>query len=421
MSSNDILSYFKEMPKTGVIYVLEQASEMGYDPHDPNWANLGQGAPDTEAFSGKKRKRSVTVNSFNSEYAPVAGRLDLRKKVAEYYNQVFRKGKSSKYTYKNVCIAGGGRVALSRLVASLGNINLGHFIPDYTAYEELLSIFQNFVPIPITLDKESQYKLSIDALKNEIVNKGLSAFLISNPSNPTGQVLLDDELKAYVDLARNLRCLSIYDEFYSHYIYSDQSNAQPKLMSAASYIDDVNADPIVIINGLSKNWRSPGWRVGWLLGSEEIIERVSSAGSFLDGGAVHSLQEEAVNLLSIDLIKSEAKEIQSIFKQKRDYTVERLKSMGFVIDVEPEATFYIWCDLSQLPTKLRDSHVFFKECLKEKVITVPGVFFDVNPGKRRLKKHSKYNNYVRISFGPQLESLKTGLDNIEKVLKKFQN
>ena len=93
--------------------------------------------------------------------------------------------------------------------------------------------------------------------------------------------------------------------------------------------------------------------------------------------------------------------------------------MGFIIDVDPEATFYAWCDISKLPGILSQSDMFFKECLKEKVITVPGVFFDVNPGKRRLHVHSRYHTYVRISFGPSMETLKTGLDSIERVIKKF--
>ena len=63
---------------------------------------------------------------------------------------------------------------------------------------------------------------------------------------------------------------------------------------------------------------------------------------------------------------------------------------------------------------------FFKECLKEKVITVPGVFFDVNPGKRRLQQHSRYKHYVRLSFGPHMDTLKIGLDNLERTIKKFK-
>mgnify|MGYP001415923978 CR=1 FL=1 len=421
--------FLKPVPKTGVIYVLEKAVQLGYSPEDDTWANLGQGAPETGVLTvdgkvnDKDLDKKITITSISTEYGPVSGRQDLREKIADYYNDMFRQGKSSKYTYRNVCIAGGGRVALSRLVAALGNINLGHFIPDYTAYEELLGVFQNFIPIPISLKKESQYKIPLDRLKDEIVSKGLSALLISNPCNPTGQVLMDDELKQWVNLTNALGCLSIYDEFYSHYIYSDyisgQTKDKPRLISAAEFVDDVNKDPVVIINGMSKNWRSPGWRVGWLLASEDIIQRVSSVGSFLDGGAVHPLQTEAVSMINSDYVYQQAELIQSTFFEKRQYMLAELKSMGFVVDFEPNAAFYIWCDLSQLPEPLRDCQAFFEACLAENVITVPGIFFDVNPGKRRLKQHSRYNNYVRISFGPKLETLRVGIAGIKRAIQRY--
>lgn len=86
------------------------------------------------------------------EYSPVSSEITVREKIAEYYNAIFRTKKRSKYTWENVSIAGGCRVGLARIAATLGNINMGHFLPDYTAYEELLSIFKSFVPIPILLD-----------------------------------------------------------------------------------------------------------------------------------------------------------------------------------------------------------------------------------------------------------------------------
>jgi aspartate/methionine/tyrosine aminotransferase len=80
-----------------------------------------------------------------------------------------------------VSIAGGGRVALTRLAAALGNINMGHFLPDYTAYEELLSVFKAFTSVPILLDPEEGYQISYENLKREILGRGFKALLASNP------------------------------------------------------------------------------------------------------------------------------------------------------------------------------------------------------------------------------------------------
>lgn len=74
------------------------------------------------------------------EYGPTAGIKPLREAVAKLYNEHHRKGKESQYTWENVCIVPGGRAGLIRIAAILGNAYLGFFIPDYTAYNEMLSL-----------------------------------------------------------------------------------------------------------------------------------------------------------------------------------------------------------------------------------------------------------------------------------------
>jgi len=96
----------------------------------------------------------------------------------------------------------------------------------------------------------------------------------------------------------------------------------------------------------------------------------------------------------------------------------RLRQMNIGIEAEPSGAFYVWANLSKLPKPLDDGMSFFREGLKEKVIIVPGVFFDVNPGNRRT--HSRYENYCRVSFGPELKKLEIGLDALERVIKKFK-
>ena len=203
----------------------------------------------------------------------------MREAVADFYNATYRRGKKSQYTADNVSIASGGRLALTRLASALGNINMGHFIPDYTAYEELLSVFKAFTPIPILLEAKNGYKISPTDLKEEILGRGLSALLVSNPCNPTGQLMEGKELSAWCDLARECQCSMIFDEFYSHYIYEksqieNRKSKIPQMVSAAEFVDDVDKDPIVIVDGLTKNWRYPGWRISWTLGRKPSSRRL---------------------------------------------------------------------------------------------------------------------------------------------------
>ncbi len=418
---------FRDVPRTGVIYVMHRAAELGFSYDAPNWANLGQGAPETGPLPGAPpRIETVTMNPRQHEYGPITGQIALRRKVAELYNTLYRQGKRSQYTWENVSISGGGRVALARLAAALGNINMGHFLPDYTAYEELLSIFKAFIPIPILLDPDLGYQAPLEMVKREIQGRGLKAMLLSNPANPTGQVIDGDRLAQWVQLARNYRCSLILDEFYSHYIYNGgveteflprNSVSMPKMVSAAAQVEDVDRDPVIIVDGLTKNWRYPGWRISWTLGPKEVIDAIASAGSFLDGGANNPFQAEVLGLLEPECVLQETRAIQAAFRAKRDYTLDRLYRMGVLVEVEPAGTFYVWANLSQLPPPLNDGMQFFEAGLAEKVITVPGVFFDVNPEKRRT--YARYRNYCRVSFGPEMEVLERGLDALERVIGQY--
>ena len=407
---------FRHVPKTGVINVMSRARALGYRAEDCIWANLGQGAPETGHIDGiVPHKTEMHLDAQNQEYAPIAGLTALREVVARYYNRFYRQEKQSQYTYRNVCICPGGRAALSRIAACLGAINIGHFLPDYTAYEELLTIFRGFIPIPTPLESRNGYQFSVSRLKKEITSHGLSALLLSNPRNPTGQLIAGDELSAWARTAHRFGCTMIFDEFYSHYVYTAQPE-QAVTVSAAEYIEDVNTDPVIIVDGLTKNWRLPGWRIGWIVGPEQIIENISSAGSFLDGGANQPLQHMALGLFDDDTIRHNTAVIQKHFRSKRDFLVENLTRMGIKIDAVPDGTFYVWGNLSDLPKSISSGTAFLDACLHEKTIVVPGVFFDVNPGKRRA--HSRWQSYVRFSFGPDMAEIERGIAALQRVLAK---
>jgi aspartate/methionine/tyrosine aminotransferase len=410
---------FRTVPRTGVIYVTHEATRHGFSYANPEWSNLGQGSPETGEIPGAPpRVTEVKISNASRQYGPVAGNKLLCQAVADFYNATYRRGKKSQYTTDNVSIASGGRLALTRLASALGNINMGHFIPDYTAYEELLSVFKAFTPIPILLRAESGYKISPVDLKEEILGRGLSALLVSNPSNPTGQLMAGKELSAWCGLARECQCSMIFDEFYSHYIYTNAKSQKLKMVSAAEFVEDVERDPIVVVDGLTKNWRYPGWRISWTLGPKAVIEAIASAGSFLDGGANHPFQNAALPLLDPEHAAAETLAIQKHFGKKRALLLSRLKKMNIGADAAPAGTFYVWANLAKLPPPLDDGMNFFREGLKEKVIVVPGVFFDVNPGNRRAT--ARYKNYCRISFGPELEKLELGLNAFERVIAKFK-
>ncbi len=409
---------FRPVPYTGVIFVMAEAAHHGWRQGHPDWCNLGQGQPETGPLPGAPpRVGEVPIAVDDQEYAPVAGITELREAVASLYNARYRLGKRSQYTAGNVCICGGGRASLTRAVAALGGVNLGHFLPDYTAYEELLDLFKLFSSIPILRDPADSYAFNAEALKREVLGRGLTSLLLSNPCNPTGAVIQGPELAAWVAAARELQCTLLIDEFYAHYVWTNHGNTRaPTSVSAAAYVEDVDRDPVVLFDGFTKNWRYPGWRTTWIVGPRAVIEAVASTGSFLDGGGNRPLQRAALPLLSLQHVEAETAAIQQAFRRKRRRMLESLRQMGLNTDPEPDGTFYCWADLSSLPPPLDDGMSFFRSALERKVICVPGEFFDVNPGKRRSNRPSRFRQYVRLSFGPEESVVAEGMRRLVELV-----
>ena len=413
------ITAFRPVPRTGVIYVTTEAQKLGFRFGAEGWCNLGQGQPETGELPGAPpRVRDVHIDLDAQEYAPVQGLWELRESVASMYNALYRRGMPSQYSAENVSISGGGRVSLLRAAAALGTVNLGHFLPDYTAYEELLDVFRLFSPIPILLEPRRGYAFTAEELEREIVGRGLGALLISNPCNPTGRVVGGDELARWVQVARENDAALLIDEFYSHYIWRDGDDPAP-MESAARYVEDVDRDPVVLFDGLTKNWRYPGWRITWTVAPRTVIEAVASAGSFLDGGGSKPMQRAACAVVTEDHARRETAAIHQEFGRKRATLLSRLRSLGVRFDRDPEGGFYGWGSVAALPPPLNTGMGFFRAALQEKVITVPGEFFDVNPGKRRGGRPSRFRDHVRFSFGPEAAVIDTALERIEALVRWY--
>ena len=100
---------------------------------------------------------------------------------------------------------------------------------------------------------------------------------------------------------------------------------------------------------------------------------------------------------------------------------EGLRDLGFTVDLPPEGTFYVWASVQHLPPSISDAMSFFAAALDRKVITVPGDFFDVNPGKRRGGRGSRFRRHLRFSFGPSMARVETALERIQQLVAEAAN
>ena len=405
---------FRDVPYMGVIWVVHEASKLGFVNGHPDWSNLGQGQPEVGPMAGAPpRIEAVALRPEDHAYGPLGGLPELRERIAEHYNRIYRRDKASKYTSANVCVAQGGRLALTRAFASLGAANVGYVLPDYTAYEDMFDLhLTRLTPIPVRTREEEGFGLPAARLEEAVDRHGLGAFVVSNPTNPTGMVAAGDELAGWVRIARDRGVALLLDEFYSHFIYDAD-----RPVSAAAHVEDVERDPVLLFDGLTKSFRYPGWRVGWAVGPSSAVETMARAASSIDGGPSRIAQRAALVALEPDRADQETRALRQVFGRKRDLLVERIEGMGIRFAARPRSTFYAWGCLDRLPAPLDDAFEFFRRALGRKVLTVPGSFFDVNPGKRR-RGDSPYRRWMRFSFGPSEDNLRMGLDRLETMVRE---
>jgi aspartate/methionine/tyrosine aminotransferase len=417
LRSGHRLGALREVPYMGVIWVVHEASKLGFVNGSPDWCNLGQGQPEVGPMEGApQRIETVALRPEDHAYGPLGGTIELRTAVAAHVNRLYRRGQRSQYGPENVCVAAGGRLALTRAFAALGAVNVGYQLPDYTAYEDMFDLhLARLHPVPIRAREEDGFLLPPARTEEEAVGKGLSALVISNPCNPTGNVIQGEDLARLVAIARGRDVTLLLDEFYSHFIYTQDGRPGAGPVSGAEYVDDVERDPVILFDGLTKSFRYPGWRVGWAVGPSAMIETMARAASSIDGGPSRIVQRAALQALEPERADQETRALRVVFARKRNLLVERLKRMGIRFAREPESTFYGWASLEGLPEPLDDAMSFFHRALERKVMTVPGQFFDVNPGKRR-RGESPYRRWMRFSFGPPFENLEMGLDRLEKMI-----
>jgi aspartate/methionine/tyrosine aminotransferase len=414
---SEATSPFRDIPYMGVIYVVAEAMKLGFRNGDPDWCNLGQGQPEVGEMEGAPpRVAHVDLEPQDHAYGPIGGTAALREAVAAHYNRLYRRGLASQYTADNVSIASGGRLALSRAFAALGVVNLGYVVPDYTAYEDMIDYHAHRVaPVLLATRPEDGFRLDPERLERAMSDHGLRAVVLSNPCNPTGAVTAGDDLRAWVGAARKHGTLLALDEFYSQFIYRPDGGPGEGPVSAARFVEDVDRDPVLLFDGLTKGFRYPGWRLGWAVGPRHLVEALGRAASAIDGGPSTVVQRAALAVLEPGRADQECSALRRVFVRKRNLMVSALGKLGIRVNPEPQATFYAWASVAGLEPPFDDGMSFFRQALEHRVMTVPGVFFDVNPGKRR-RGGSPYRQWLRFSFGPPEDNVRLGLERLRKML-----
>ena len=406
------------VPYMGVIWTVAEAMKLGFYNGHPDWCNVGQGQPEVGDLPGApERITHVDMDPFDAAYGPIGGTMEVREAIADWVNRTYRRG-MSQYSAENVSFAAGGRLALTRLFNIFKDgTRIAYKNPDYTAYEDYLyPLRRSCELIEIRAEEKDGFTIPDEKFVDFMHQVRPDAFIFSNPCNPTGQAIQGESMDRYLGAARKANCLVGVDEFYATFAFNEDGTPAKDPISALPYVENIDRDPVIVFDGLTKGFRYPGWRAGWAIGPKYLIEMINRAASAVDGGPATMVQRAAIQALAPGHAEAELLATRNEFAIKRQMMIEGLAALGIETASHPPlGTFYVWANIAHLPGKLSDADCFFHECLKKKVITVPGHFFDVRPYRVR-PTDEPYRHWVRFSYGPNRQTIRTALERIGEVI-----
>ena len=237
-------------------------------------------------------------------------------------------------------------------------------------------------------------------LVEEGFKAGAKAIIVCNPSNPCGKVFTREELMAIGELALKYDAFVVTDEVYEHMVY--EPNKHICMASLPGMYEHT-----ITCNSLSKTYSITGWRLGYLIGPEYVIEAAKKVHDFLTVGAAAPLQEAAT--VGLKFSEEYYKKLLEVYTAKRDYFLEGMDRIGLKHNV-PQGTYFVMVDISdylKLPQFEGFSDLEFCEWMI-KNIGVAAV-----PGSSFFKEDVNY--LIRLHFAREKETLDEALKRLEKL------
>lgn len=359
---------------------------------------FGAGEPD---FPTPKHIKDAAIKAINDDftkYTPASGTLDLKKAVCKK----FKDDNGLSYEPSQIVISNGAKHSLVNAFGAILNPGDEVIIPApfWVSYPEMVK-FCDGVPVVINTTEENNFKFTAADFEAAITDK-TKAIVLNSPSNPTGMLYTEEELRAIADVALKHNIYVISDEIYEKLLYDNHSH-----VSIASFGDDIK-ELTIIVNGVSKTYAMTGWRIGYTASSEKIAKLMSNVQSHTTSNPNSIAQAAATAAL---LGPTEELEVmKKAFDERRKYMVERINSIPGVSCSMPMGAFYVMMNIKELigkeiaGVKINSADDFANAFLEKSLVAVV-------PGTGFAAPH-----YVRWSYATSMENIKEGLNRLEKFL-----
>ena len=356
--------------------------------------NLSQGFPDFDPPKEILNRLEQVAHEDYNQYAITWGVQDFRDALAK---------KQSKYmnldldSNKNIVITCGSTEAMMAAMMSVCDPNdkvivFSPFYENYGADTILCGANPIYVPLhpPVfNFDKEE--------LENAF-KQNPKALILCNPSNPCGKVFSKEELEYIASLAIKYDTYVITDEVYEHIVYAPYKHTYFASLPGMF-------ERTISCSSLSKTYSITGWRLGYCIAPENIIEQIKKVHDFLTVGAAAPLQEAAV--VGLEFSDAYYDELQKLYTHKKDLFINGLKELN-IPHTEPQGAYYVIVDISEFGY---DSDLDF--C----VDLIKNVGVAAVPGSSFFKEEE--NRYIRFHFAKKDETLLAALDRLKDMRTKM--
>lgn len=294
--------------------------------------SLSIGEPDFNTPEDIKAFGKLAIDENYSHYTPVPGYLDLRKAICKK----FERDNGLVYTPEQIVVSTGAKQSIFQLI--MATVNPGDEViipaPYWVSYKEIAKLAEAKV-IFITTQPEDDFKVTPQQLRDVITPK-TKIIMFSSPSNPTGMLYSQEELKGIAQVLReNPHVLIMSDEIYEHinFIGKHQSLAQ----------FDYIKNQVITVNGVAKGFAMTGWRIGFIAATKEIANACQKLQGQITSGTCSIAQRAALKAMeSSPEIDADIVRMRKIFQQRRDLVFELLKEIkGFETRL-PQGAFYFF-------------------------------------------------------------------------------
>lgn len=375
----------QEMTSFIVMDVLEKACEM--ECKGQNIIHLEIGEPDFDTPECVKEAACKAIKDGFTHYTHSLGILELRESICEYYQGTYRVNVEP----DQILVSSGTSPVMFMVFSAL--LEQGDEViisdPHYACYPNFIRFVQG-IPVTVPVYEEDGFQFRPEEIKEKISDRTKAVF-INSPSNPTGNLLSEERMKAIANFSP---CI-VSDEIYHGLVYEGKEH------SILEYTDNA-----FVLNGFSKLYAMTGLRLGYVIAPKAYMRALQKIHQnfFISANSI----VQKAGIAALKYAGEDVKRMKGIYDERRKFMVKRLREMGLGITVEPTGAFYVFANARHISM---DSYRLAFDILEKACVGVsPGIDFGENG-----------QGYLRFCYANSIQNIAEGLKRLETYLKALEH